>query len=47
MWGRRSVNPQPKRLKQLAFDKKPRNKKGKNQKANMFYTGHKNFQESQ
>jgi hypothetical protein len=45
MWGRRSVNPQPKRLAQLTFEKKPKNKKGKNQKAKMFYAGHKNFQE--
>lgn len=45
MWGRRSVNPQPKRLARLTFEKKPRNKKGKNQKTKMLYTGHRNFQE--
>ena len=45
MWGRRLVNPWFKRIEQLTFDKRPRNKKGKNQKEKIFYTRYRNFQE--
>ena len=43
MWGRRSVNPSPKKLEQLTFERKPRRKKATNQKSKMFNTGYREF----